>query len=224
VFDDYSANVMVEGRPVNLGLWDTAGQEVSFVLQSVSPDFSLFHFNLPLIETVTLPDFFFYPQEYDKLRPLSHPGTDFFMLLFSVVSRFSFDQIRDKFWPETQQHCPSAMRLLVGTKSDLRQANLSKSDAEEAARKKEAEDKAAPGAEPYKPRYHPGRDTVKPGDEVPSEEGEALAKRIDAVGYMEFSSWSHTGVSEAFHEALKALVLPTIKRQKKKAKGGCLLQ
>ena len=27
VFDNYSANIMINGQPIQLGLWDTAGQE-----------------------------------------------------------------------------------------------------------------------------------------------------------------------------------------------------
>lgn len=52
---------MVDGKPVSLGLWDTAGQE-----------------------------------DYDRLRPLSYPQTDIFLITFSLVNPASFQNVRTK--------------------------------------------------------------------------------------------------------------------------------
>jgi len=40
-----------------------------------------------------------------RLRPLSYPQTDVFLLCFSIVSPPSFENIRTKWWPEIQHHC-----------------------------------------------------------------------------------------------------------------------
>ncbi|KAK3782972.1 hypothetical protein RRG08_057768 [Elysia crispata] len=85
VFDNYSANVMVDGKPYNLGLWDTAGQE-----------------------------------DYDRLRPLSYPQTDVFLICFSVSSHDSLSNVAAKWIPEIRHHCPDVPVMLVACKTDLR--------------------------------------------------------------------------------------------------------
>lgn len=60
-------------------------------------------------------------EEYSRLRALSYPETDVFLLCFSVVSESSFENIKTKWYPEVKHHCPEAKLMLVGTKIDLRQ-------------------------------------------------------------------------------------------------------
>ena len=76
---------MADNKPINLGLWDTAGQD-----------------------------------DYDRLRPLSYPHTDIFLVCFSVTSQTSLMNVRNKWIPEIQHYAPGVPFLLVGTKTDLR--------------------------------------------------------------------------------------------------------
>merc|ERR1711966_209716 len=55
-------------------------------------------------------------EDYDRLRPLSYPGTDVFLVAFSLISRASFDNIKHRWWPELMHHCPGCPIVLVGTK------------------------------------------------------------------------------------------------------------
>jgi Ras-related C3 botulinum toxin substrate 1 len=59
-------------------------------------------------------------EDYDRLRPLSYPGADVVLLCFSTVNRGSFEQIKEKWYPEVHHYVPSIPHLLVGTKVDLR--------------------------------------------------------------------------------------------------------
>jgi small GTP-binding protein len=86
VFDNYGNTVMVDGKPFNLCLWDTAGQE-----------------------------------DYDRLRPLSYPQTDVFLLCFSVESPTSLENVKHKWIQEIRHFCPGTPVVLVGMKKDLRQ-------------------------------------------------------------------------------------------------------
>merc|ERR1712146_789305 len=59
-------------------------------------------------------------EDYDKLRPLSYPQTDAFMLCYSTIDPTSLRNVKRKWLPELRAHCPDAQIVLVGTKIDLR--------------------------------------------------------------------------------------------------------
>ncbi|XP_018344319.1 PREDICTED: ras-like GTP-binding protein RhoL [Trachymyrmex septentrionalis] len=59
-------------------------------------------------------------EDYERLRPLSYPNTDCFLVCFSVSARSSFENVASKWHPELKAHCPNVPIVLVGTKADLR--------------------------------------------------------------------------------------------------------
>lgn len=59
-------------------------------------------------------------EEFDKLRPLSYPGSDIVLICFSLVDEQSLENTRDKWLPEVQDHLSGVPIFLVGLKADLR--------------------------------------------------------------------------------------------------------
>ncbi|KAF5390302.1 hypothetical protein D9757_002836 [Collybiopsis confluens] len=155
VFDNYSANVMVDGKTISLGLWDTAGQE-----------------------------------DYDRLRPLSYPQTDVFLICFSLVSPPSYENVRTKWYPEISHHAPSTSIVLVGTKLDLRE--------DPATIEKLRDRRMAP---------------------IQYAQGVSMAKDINAVKYLECSALTQKGLKTVFDEAIRAVLNPPPKSERGSKKG-----
>jgi len=142
---------MVDGKPINLGLWDTAGQE-----------------------------------DYDRLRPLSYPQTDVFLMCFSIVNPSSFENIGTKWHPEISHHCPNTPIILVGTKVDMRE------DREAVERLRE-----------------------KGQNPINYEQGMAKAKEINAIKYLECSALTQKGLKNVFDEAIRGVFAPKTSKKKK---------
>merc|ERR1712115_535007 len=133
-------------------------------------------------------------EDYDRLRPLSYPQTDVFLVCFSVTSPASFENVREKWFPEVHHHCPGVPCLIVGTQVDLRN--------DESVRDKLAKQKMQP---------------------VSKEMGERMAKELGAVRYVECSALTQFKLKDVFDEAIVAALEPPPKEGKRKRKGGCVI-
>lgn len=141
VFETYVTDLQLpNGGPlVELGLWDTAGQD-----------------------------------DYERLRPLSYPGTDVVMICFSIDMPDSLENVREKWIPEIKHYLPRVPIVLVGNKADLRDDDYTIREL--------------------------GRAGQRP---VSFEDGEQMAAKIGACCYMETSAIENRGVKEVFETATR---------------------
>jgi Ras-related C3 botulinum toxin substrate 1 len=77
VFDNFTKLTTYGSAPVQLQLWDTAGQE-----------------------------------EYARIRPLSYPLTDLFIVCYSVAQPSSFHNVTTTWFPEIAHHAPDKPFIL----------------------------------------------------------------------------------------------------------------
>uniref|UniRef100_A0A1B6DFV4 Ras-like GTP-binding protein RhoL n=1 Tax=Clastoptera arizonana TaxID=38151 RepID=A0A1B6DFV4_9HEMI len=126
-------------------------------------------------------------EDYERLRPLSYPNTNCFLLCYSVGSRSSFENIESKWCPELRHHCPNVPIVLVATKTDLRDedTNGSKED-----------------------NSNDSNRLITPS------EGKKLKRRIKAAKFMECSALKNEGLNEIIIEAVRSAVRKSLKKRR----------
>ena len=65
-------------------------------------------------------------EDYDRLRPLSYPETDVFLICFGINNRWSFECVTQMWIPEITHHCGGTPFLIIGCKDDLRDSIIYK--------------------------------------------------------------------------------------------------
>ncbi|KAF4211817.1 hypothetical protein CNMCM5878_002018 [Aspergillus fumigatiaffinis] len=108
--------------------------------------------------------------ERNRIRRLSYPNTDVFLICFSVVNRQSFSSVEYYWCDELRSCCSGVPWLLVGTQIDARDYNS--------------------GLQVRKDRR----------GHVTRQEGERMARKLGSATYMECSAQNQFNVKELFHE------------------------
>jgi len=113
-------------------------------------------------------------EEFERLRPISYPNTDVFLVCFSITSEVSLNNVKTKWIPELQHYAPNVPILLIATKADVR-------DDENIVKDHETR-----------------------GQQIISvHRGNQLAKDIGAAKYLECSALTQIGLKEVFEDAMR---------------------
>jgi Rho family protein len=131
---------------------------------------------------------------------LDEDDTDLIMLCYAVDSKDSLENVESKWVGEIADNCPGVKLVLVALKCDLREA----SDDDDDANRADADGGAAEA------RPHEKKPTIN------YEQGLEVARRINALRYLECSAMRNRGVNEAFTEA--ARVALSVKKEREDSK------
>lgn len=129
-------------------------------------------------------------EDYDRLRSLAYYATDIFLLCFAVTNPSSFENIKEKWYPEVTHFNPNTPCILVGTQSDRRND---------------------PSTLNYlaKLKQRP----------VPQETAIQFARGLHGCqGYCECSALTQHGLKDVFDEAILAFLNPKQEKKKKSCK------
>lgn len=140
-------------------------------------------------------------EEFDRLRSLSYDDTDLIMLCYSVDSKDSLENVESKWVGEIADNCPGVKLVLVALKCDLREAG-------------DEDEDGANDANPAAANGAGGPREKKPM--INYDQGLEVARRINAMRYLECSAMRNRGVNEAFTEA--ARVALSVKKEREDSK------
>lgn len=115
------------------------------------------------------------------------------MLCYSVDSKDSLENVESKWVGEIADNCPGVKLVLVALKCDLREAA---DDDDENQQQQQQQEEKAPM--------------------IGYEQGLEVARRINALRYLECSAMRNRGVNEAFTEA--ARVALSVKKEREESK------
>jgi small GTP-binding protein len=126
--------------------------------------------------------------DYDRLRPLAYAGADCVLICFSMVQRYTFTNVLEKWSCEVKHYCPDKPFVLAGNKLDL-----------------------VNDAEALKEFRKSWGDSQEP---ITIEEGWQLAKHLGAAPFVAYSAWTQENLYDLFAAAVEAVLHPKPKQSR----------